>query len=514
MAAFSCIEIATALLFFLFLILILSTRTREAIVLPIWHRVQNFPSLLANFHHLHDFGTEVLKKYDGTFEFKGPFFANMDFVATCDPMNIQHILQTNFVNYPKGEKFRQIFEPLGDGILNSDGDLWRDQRKMFQMLVGRQSKFEVCVAKTIHQKVVDGLIPVLDRVSETGIQVDLQEVFGQLTFDTMFSLIFGIDPISHSFKLSNLAYQKAFEDIEEAILQRHFLPESFRKLQNLLQFGSEGKLRRAWKALDELSYECISIKRQKHQNQSKTQKEEANFDLITAYLEEEERKGESVFFRFPDKFLRDTAINFMGAGRASINAALTWFFFLIATNPNVETKILEEIKENFRDKEGGNLEFMSAQELNKLVYLHASLCETLRLYPSIPFNHKSANEEDILPSGHHIKRNMTMLISFYSMGRMEAVWGEDCLEFKPERWISKEGRVVYFPSNKFSAFNTGPRTCLGKDMAFIQMKAVAVAVLSNYCVHVVEGHPVSPSLSMVLHMKYGLKVRVSTRYGR
>ncbi|KAJ6298143.1 hypothetical protein OIU76_019307 [Salix suchowensis] len=117
----------------------------------------------------------------------------------------------------------------------------------------------------------------------------------------------------------------------------------------------------------------------------------------------------------------------------------------------------------------------------------------------------------MLPSGHRVRRKMRVLISFYSMGRMEAIWGKDCLEFKPERWISDKGGILHVPPYKFVAFNDGPRSCLGKDVSFIQMKMVASAILWNYHVQVVEDHPVSPGLAVVLQMKNGLKVRITKR---
>ncbi|KAI4323414.1 hypothetical protein L6164_023022 [Bauhinia variegata] len=104
-----------------------------------------------------------------------------------------------------------------------------------------------------------------------------------------------------------------------------------------------------------------------------------------------------------------------------------------------------------------------------------------------------------------------ILISLYAMGRSEEIWGKDCLEFKPERWISEKGSIAYVPSYKFISFNAGPRTCLGKDLSFIQVKMVVSAILWNYRIHVVEGHPISPSISIVLPMKYGLKVRITKR---
>jgi cytochrome P450 len=85
------------------------------------------------------------------------------------------------------------------------------------------------------------------------------------------------------------------------------------------------------------------------------------------------------------------------------------------------------------------------------------------------------------------------------------------LEFKPERWISDRGQIIKVPSYKFIAFNAGPRSCIGKDMSFVQMKMVAVALLWKFEIQVVKGHSVTPKTSILLRMKHGLKVTVSKR---
>jgi cytochrome P450 len=174
-------------------------------------------------------------------------------------------------------------------------------------------------------------------------------------------------------------------------------------------------------------------------------------------------------------------------------------------------KILEEMKEDIAAKDDKKWDSFGKQELDSQVYLHAALCEALRLYPVVAFNPRTATGEDTLPSGHHIGRNTKIIISMYAMGRMEEIWGEDCLQYKPERWISEQGGIIFVPSYKFSAFSGGRRSCLGKAMAFIQMKIVATAILWNYHVQVVEAHPVLPSVSVVLNMEHGLKVRITKR---
>ncbi|XP_062102941.1 alkane hydroxylase MAH1-like [Humulus lupulus] len=237
----------------------------------------------------------------------------------------------------------------------------------------------------------------------------------------------------------------------------------------------------------------------RHTN-SETNNEEANLGMLTVYMEEKEKT-------YSDKFLRDVAFSFLAATRDTLTAGLCWFFWLVATHPEIEIEILEEMNE----KLAGNLNCYKNEALSKLVYLQAAIYETFRLYPSVPFNHRTPTKADIFPSGHHVKPKQMLLISVYSTGRMEEVWGKDCLEFKPERWISEQGEFVYVPSHKFPAFHIGPRTCLGKDMALIQMKVMALTILKNYHFHAVEGHPVCPNLTITINMKSGLKMRISKR---
>lgn len=103
------------------------------------------------------------------------------------------------------------------------------------------------------------------------------------------------------------------------------------------------------------------------------------------------------------------------------------------------------------------------------------------------------------------------MISLYTVGRTEKLWGKDCKEFKPERWITPRGGIKHEPSYKFPAFNVGPRTCLGKEMSFIQMKMVAASIVYHYRVELVEGHSVTPIDSLMLHARNGLVVRLSKR---
>jgi cytochrome P450 len=474
-----------------------------------WPLFGMLPGLLQNAQHFHEYTTRVLKHYGGTWEFKGPCFSNMEFVFISDPANIHHILSRNHSNYHKGPKFREVFEPFGDGIVNSDFDSWRYQRRLIQSMV-KNKKFELFLEKVSRGKVESGLIPILDHISSTGIEVDLQEIFQRYTFDNVCFLVLGFDPKCLSIEFPQVAHAKAFDQMEQSVFYRHVVPEICWKLQRWLQIGEEKKLSIAWEFFDEFLYQCISSKREEITRNKAKKMEEANFDLLTACieLEQDEEGGEMDGSTKSNKFLRDMAFVLIGAGRDTISSGLTWFLWLVATHPSVEAKILQEMREHLLVNNEINWDI---KEISKLVYLHAAICESLRLFPPIPFEHLYSIDSDILPSGHPIGPHTKILYSPYAMGRTESIWGEDFLEFKPERWISEKGKIVHVPSYKFITFNAGPRTCLGKDMSFIQMKIVASTIIWNYCLRVVEAHPVLPKISIVLHMRHGLKVRVTKR---
>ncbi|KAF2284233.1 hypothetical protein GH714_020012 [Hevea brasiliensis] len=300
-----------------------------------------------------------------------------------------------------------------------------------------------------------GLVPVLEHAAEQGLVMDMQDLFQRFTFDITCILATGYNPRCLSIDFPDVEFSKAMDDTEETLFFRHLTPEWFWKLQRSLRIGQEWKMQRAWKTLDRLSAEYISRKRKQLSNQSPLPENGSDgVDLLTSYMSDAEIMGSKP----DDKFLRDTIINLLLAGRDTTSSALTWFLWLVSKNPQVESKIREELKEIIPTDEAENWRIFNPQELNRLVYLHGALCESLRLY------------HQFLPA----------------QGP------------SPGRCASKRA--------------PRPRTCLGKEVAFIQMKTVAAAIIHNYHVQVVEGHPVSPNVSIILQMKHGLKVRISRRW--
>ena len=325
--------------------------------------------------------------------------------------------------------------------------------------------------------------------------------------------VFGVDPCCLSIEFPTVPFVQATNEADEAVILRYIKPKSWWKLQRWLNIGSEKKLAEAWERVDHFIYHHISSRKQEL---TKLTKEKAGDntqttspDLLTSYINYQLHDNDADNLHKSDKFLRDTTLNLLVAGKDTTSVALAWFFWLLSKYPRSETKILEELRA-ISPQKNKDLVVFDPLELDGLVYLHAALCETLRLFPSVPGLPRSVAERDVLPSGIEVRPGMSIIFLNYALGRMEDIWGKDALEFKPERWISDKG-TLKLDYSKYLVFGAGQRICLGKDLAFIQMKGVAATILFNFHVHVVEGQHVCLKPSIVLPIRNGLMVRMIKR---
>ncbi|URE02804.1 Cytochrome P450 [Musa troglodytarum] len=309
-----------------------------------WPLAGMLPGLLLNLDHLHDWCTDLLREVGCNFFFRGPWFLGMDFLFTCDPANLQHVFNANFSNYHKGRDFSEIFDILGDGIFNSKGESWKKQRTNAHGLISDR-RFRSFVASSIRNKVEKGLIPFVDEVARRGAVVDLQDVFLRLTFDATSYLAFGVDPCCLSIALPTVPFMRAMDDATSASLLRHTVPPAWWKLARWLRIGDEKKFTMAWNVIDRCIAESIAEKKKlRSLRNHKAGGGEEKADLLSSYINDDDdeeqqdshRQGSTEF----DKFLRDTAINLIFAGRDTTGAALTWFFCLLCNNTVVESNIL------------------------------------------------------------------------------------------------------------------------------------------------------------------------------
>ncbi|KAK9110683.1 hypothetical protein Sjap_018743 [Stephania japonica] len=484
-------------------------------VMTTWPLIGILPSVVTNTHRILDWTVEIANTFGATvFRRAGPSFLPMEFLFTCDPSNVEYIVRTNFANYPKGKDYNETFDVLGEGIFNVESEFWRKQRSTSRAIMASE-KFRTSVFTATLRVVLHSLLPLLQSTSQSRGVIDLEEIMMRYTFDISTLFIFGRDPKCLSLGFPQNELQNALDKALESVFYRHVMPGPVWKLFKWLNIGKERQLEKSKKKIDQCMDNYIS---EKKLNLSTPKQAENINDMLETYinLQKQESWPEHLLPR-NDKFLKDTMLNMLFAGRDTVGTVISWFFYLLLKNPRVESKILEELRHVYakKQKEDHNKRepwlMFDAADLKDMTYLHAAFCEALRLYPSVPLNRKTAFKEDVLPDGTVVRPGVMILISIYAMGRMEWIWGKDCLEFKPDRWIGVAGTLCLELQLKLFSFSFGPRACLGKNVAFTLMKMAASAMLMNFHIEMVEGQRVEPKSTIVLRMKNGLKVRVKKR---
>ncbi|MBA0564968.1 hypothetical protein Golob_009871, partial [Gossypium lobatum] len=287
----------------------------------------------------------------------------------------------------------------------------------------------------------------------------------RFSFDNICKFSFGLDPGCLELSLPVSEFAEAFDLASRLSAQRGLASSPLIwKLKRLLNLGTEKQLKQAIKLVNELAQKMINQRREKGFSDRN--------DLLSRFMGTIN----------DDKYLRDIVVSFLLAGRDTVASGLTSFFWLLSQHPEVESAIREELERVVRSSDGRQ-KIASYDQMRDMHYLHAALCESLRLFPPIQFDSKFALEDDILPDCTFVRRGTRVTYHPYAMGRMERVWGPDCLEYKPGRWL-KDGR--YVPENpfKYPVFQAGQRVCLGKEMALVEMKCVVLAIISRFNVRV------------------------------
>ncbi|KAK7306638.1 hypothetical protein VNO77_44590 [Canavalia gladiata] len=428
-------------------------------------------------------------------------------IVTANPRNVEYILKTNFHNFPKGKPFAEILgDLLGRGIFVTDGELWSTQRKLASHEFSTRSLRDFIV-KTLQDEVQQRLIPLLEWASTGCHVIDLQDVLRRLTFDTVCKVSLGNDPCCldmHSNSKPLPPLLAAFDSASEISAKRGAAPVFLTwKIKRALNVGSEKKLKEAVTLVHESVREIIQRKRKE------IRKGSGGNDLLARLLE----AGHD------EDTVRDMVISMIMAGRDTTSAAMTWLFWLLSKHPKQEEMIVKVVREV-----SGDFDYDCLKEMR---FLKATLCEAMRLYPPVAWDSKHAACADVLPDGTCVRKGDRVTYFPYGMGRMEVLWGKDCEEFKPDRWVHESaedkpdrwvhesaednGALKFVSPYKFPVFQAGPRVCLGKEMAFIQMEYVVASILDRFLIRPfsVDQPVFIPFLTA--HMAGGFKVRVHKR---
>ncbi|XP_078448023.1 cytochrome P450 704C1-like [Wolffia australiana] len=432
---------------------------------------------LIHFHKSHDFITDHCRKY--------PCFRLLLLYRSCvyvtEPRDVEYILSTNFPNYGKGWYNHDILGGLlGDGIFAVDGEKWRHQRKLASHEFSTRNLREY--SSSAFRRDATRLAEVVSEAVRSNETVDLRDLLMKTTMDSIFKVGFGVDlDTLRGTSEEGKRFSQAFDDASEITCRRYC--DVLWRMKKALNVGSEAALRKNVRLIDDFTYRIIEEKME-HMAEANS----AN-DLCSS---EEKMKKEDILSRFlqerendPDKisksYLKDIILNFLIAGKDTTASVLSWFFYMMCKNKEIQRRVAEEVDTATGPSSGGSsvAEFTEklGSDMEPLPFLHAALNETLRLYPGVPQDPKMCFSDDTLPSGFDVRAGDIVVYVPYCMGRLKELWGEDAEVFRPERWLEEDGSLRHESPFKFTAFQAGPRVCLGREFAYRQMKIIVATLL-------------------------------------
>lgn len=439
-------------------------------------------------------------------------------LATADPAIIKHMLKDQFSSWNKPHADFDIFFTLfrkwmGSGIFtiqhgeHREGRMWYHQRKTSSHIFTK-SNFKFLMRDTFLSKsrvMIDEISSAMDQHHESP-PLDMQSMFFAFTMDSIMQIFFGCDTDTLRGKADPFA--DAFDEAHRSLLRfvlsnmavltsmKMFLPWPFggnnglalRLYRNLHPIGI--RFNRSVAALTRESKNIIQ-KRRKDPSLAESR------DLLALFMQSEAVDGTPMSAEHHTDELRDIILNFVIAGRDTSACTLTWMFYILATNPDVQERLVEEI-DSVLGSEEPDFEDLSA---SRMPYLNGVVYEALRLYPPVPVDPKvcTAPEGDTIPDGKggeiHIPRDTTMLYCPYFVGR-DPIRYPDPDKVDPERWIPFKQPDMY----DFPVFQAGPRICLGRDMAVFETKTLAVRLLQEFTFTLREGEAERITYSAMLTM--------------
>lgn len=395
------------------------------------------------------------------------------------PDDVRYILVDNNRNYHKGRGIQKAKPLLGEGLLTSEDDFWRRQRRLAQPAFHRQQIANLADTMTASTAT---LIERWRELARSGEAVNVAEEMMGLTLDivtrALFSTALTADEIHEVgasvaplLRMAIGRTQAVFDFVEKLPLPQN------RRFERL----------RA--RLDRIVYRIIETRRQ-----SGADHEDLLGMLMTA---RDEETGESM----TDIHLRDEVMTLFLAGHETTALLLSWTWALLSWHPDVRRRAQAEVDQVL----GGRMP--TADDVARLPYLGMILSETMRLYPpawAIP--RRPLADDEI--RGYRILAGSAVLVSPYVSHRHPDFW-DNPEGFDPERFtpvaVKDRHRFAYFP------FGGGPRICIGNNFALMEATLVAVMLLQRYEIDLLPGHVVDAEVSFTLRPKQGVPVTIKER---
>jgi cytochrome P450 len=413
---------------------------------------------------------KYLQRHGDTFRF---YLGGLkEAIVTIDPAVIQHVLKTNWENYHKSEiQVKRMGHFLGKGLLTTEGEAWRTQRRLIQK--GFDRKQLDALSSIMQDSLANSMLEFDSQVRHGS--VDIYPQLMKITFAMVARSLFGarlqnedIDRVSHTICTVQ-------EFIVRQTLQPYLNP----------WFALSGELRRH----EEMRASADAVLMRYIQ---KRRHEAPGHDLLQTLLDARYTDGEGM----PDELILSESMQLLVAGHETSSNALSWLLYLLSSRPGC----LEKMRAEFDDVLGDAP--LSHADVPKFEFTTQVIQEALRLYPPFWMVDRMALADDrvgnvVIPAG-------SMVIVYVYGAHHAAQFWDDPESFSTDRFVKGKEKdrtpFTYLP------FGGGPRGCIGGNYAMLQILMILSELLRRYDFALEPGQTIEARPMVILRPKHGIRM--------
>ena len=382
------------------------------------------------------------------------------------PSLIEEVLNKQNQNCIKDISYRVLKGVFGDGLLLSDGEIWKRHRRLMQ------PAFSSDRIAGYASMIVADTAQMLARW-RTGEIRDVHQEMSQLTIKVITQAMFGVDVRETALEIGGALDTIMVHYVHQA--------EMWFLLPAWLPTPGNRQAHRATKRLNEIVYGIIDQRRQFPLD-----------DLLSRMLRVKDEDGSQL----SDRQLRDEVMTLLLAGHETTANSLTWTLMLLAQNPEAEAKLVEEVQSVLK----GCLPTIA--DLPQLQYTEMVLKESMRLYPPAWILGRELTR-DCTIGNYRLTRGTSIYLSQWVVHR-DPRFFVNPEQFFPERWQDnleqRLPRCAYFP------FGAGPRVCIGKAFSMMEATLILAMIAQKFRLTLIPEHPIELLPSITLRPKHGVKM--------
>jgi cytochrome P450 len=391
------------------------------------------------------------------------------------PDYIKDVLVSHHQNFIKGRALQRSKRLLGEGLLTSEGEFHRRQRRLAQPAFHRQRINSYGAVMT------DYASRAAARWHD-GASLDMAQEMMRLTLGIVGKTLFDADVEEEA--------QEIGAALTTIIEMFDLMMMPFSELLEKLPLPQNRRFQRARERLDLTIYRLIEERRKRGEDRG---------DLLSMLLLAQDEEGQSG--GMTDAQVRDEAMTIFLAGHETTAVALTWTWHLLSQHPEIEAKLHAELDETLGSR------LPAVEDVPRLSYTEMVLAESMRLYPPAWALGRLAIE-DYEIAGYLIPKGSLVLMSQYAMHR-DARYFPEPARFDPQRWTA-EARAAR-PQFSYFPFGGGPRRCIGEGFAWMEGILLIATLAQRWQMRMVANHPVKLNPVITLRPRHGMRMTLRKR---